>query len=114
MREYVIKSAKGKKTWGKLYYSDKRDSFRIVFRSDIDVKKEKPPAYVHRSMANGRTELTNDLARLWVTDRIIPKNRQNIADILKEAGLKTYREIDMLELCKGRCTFDDIYLERIK
>ena len=113
MREYLIKGAKGKKTWGKLYYSDKRNSFRIVFRADITMK-EKPPAYVHRFMTNGRTEITGDLAMLWVTDRIIPKDRQNIADILRENGLKYYREIDMLELSMGRATYDDLYLERVR
>ena len=51
---------------------------------------------------------------LWVTDRIIPKDRQNIADILRENGLKHYREIDMLELSMGRATYDDLYLERIR
>ena len=49
----------------------------------------------------------------WVNDRIIPKDRQNIAQILRENHLKVYREIDMLELCMGRCTLDDIYLERV-
>lgn len=113
MREYLIKSAEGRKTWGRLYYSDKRNSFRIVFRSDITMK-EKPPAYIHRFMTNGRTEITGDLAMLWVTDRIIPKDRQNIADILRENGLKYYREIDMLELSMGRATYDDLYLERVR
>lgn len=113
MREYLIKGAKGKKTWGKLYYSDKRNSFRIVFRSDITMD-EKPPAYVHRFMSNGRTEITGELAWMWVTDRIIPKDRQNIADILRANGLKYYREIDMLELSMGRATYDDLYLERVK
>ena len=52
MREYLIKGAGGKKTWGTLYYSDKKNSFRIVFRSDITMD-ERPPAYVHRFMTNG-------------------------------------------------------------
>lgn len=114
MREYIIKSAKGKKTWGKLYYSDKKNSFRIVFRDDIDVDKEKPPAYVHRFISGCGTEITGEYAMMWVRDRIIPKNRQNIASILKEAGLKVYREIDMLELAMGRATYDDLFLERVK
>ena len=114
MREYLIKGQKGKKTWGTLYYSDKRNSFRIKFRPDIDFQKEHPPAYIHRFMANGRTEIDGELAWMWVTDRIIPKDRQNIDTILKEAGLKCYREIDMLELCMGRCTYDDMYLERVR
>jgi len=112
MREYLIKGQDGKKTWGKLYYSDKRNSFRIVFRSDITMD-EKPPAYVHRFMTNGRNELTGELAQMWVNDRIIPKDRQNIDEILRRNGLHYYREIDMLELSMGRATYDDLYLERV-
>lgn len=112
MREYLIKGQNGKKTWGTLYYSDKKNSFRIVFRPDI-TPSEKPPAYVHRFMTNGRNELTGELAWLWVTDRIIPADRQNIDEILRVNGLKYYREIDMLELSMGRATYDDLYLERV-
>ena len=117
MREYTIKSTrKGKDyIWGTLYYSDKTSKFRIKFRCPSDeMRKDKPPAMIHRFMTNGRMELDSELSSLWVSDRIIPKDRQNIADILRENNLSTYREIDMLELCMGRCTFDDIYLTREK
>lgn len=114
MREYIIKGEKSKKEWGKLYYSDEKNTFRILFCEGIDIKKDKPPAYVHRFMPNGRRELKGEQALLWVTSRIIPKNRQNIAGILKAAGMKVYREIDMLELHMGRSTYDDLYLERVK
>ena len=113
MREYIIKGRKGKKTWGKLYYSDKTGKFRVVFREDIDIAKENPPALVRCYIEAGYWELKNDFAMMWVTDRIIPKDRQNIDSILRENGLTFYREIDMLELCSGRCTHDDMYLERI-
>ncbi|MBO5164052.1 MAG: hypothetical protein J6B75_06345 [Ruminococcus sp.] len=117
MREYTIKSTrKGKDyVWGTLYYSDKTGKFRMRFRCAPDeMKKDNPPAMIHRFMTNGRMELDHELASLWVSDRIIPKDRQNIADILRENNLTTYREIDMLELCMGRCTLDDIYLVREK
>lgn len=114
MREYNILSEKSGKYWGKLYYSDKRCSFRIVFRDDIDVKKEHPPAYVSEFLLTQGNDIRGEFAKLWVTDRIIPKERQNIAEILREAGLSVYREIDMLELCMGRATYDDLYLERVK
>ena len=51
---------------------------------------------------------------MWVEDRIIPKDRQNIVDVLKAIGKKVYREIDMLELNMGRATYDDLYLERVE
>ena len=117
MREYTIKSTRNGKDyiWGTLYYSDKTSKFRIKFRCPSDeMRKDKPPAMIYRFMTNGRMELDSELSSLWVSDRIIPKNRQNIADILRENNLSTYREIDMLELCMGRCTLDDIYLTREK
>lgn len=116
MREYTIKSTrKGRDyIWGTLYYSDKTSKFHIKFRCALDeMKKDKPPAMIHRFMTNGRTELDAELSLLWVSERIIPKDRQNIADILRENNLTTYREIDMLELSMGKCTLDDIYLTRI-
>ncbi len=117
MREYTIKSTRRGKDyiWGTLYYSEKTMQFRIKFRCPPDeMKKDKPPAMIHRFMTNGRMELDHELSHLWVCDRIIPKDRQNIDQILRENNLTTYREIDMLELCMGRCTLDDIYLTREK
>ena len=117
MREYTIKSTRRGKDyiWGTLYYSEKTMQFRIKFRCSPDeMKKDKPPAMIHRFMTNGRMELDHELSHLWVCDRIIPKDRQNIDQILRENNLTTYREIDMLELCMGRCTLDDIYLTREK
>ena len=117
MREYTIKSTRRGKDyiWGTLYYSEKTMQFRIKFRCSPDeMKKDKPPAMIHRFMTNGRMELDHELSYLWVCDRIIPKDRQNIDQILRENNLTTYREIDMLELCMGRCTLDDIYLTREK
>lgn len=117
MREYTIKSTRRGKDyiWGTLYYSDKMAKFCIKFRCTYEeMKKDNPPAMIHRFMTKGRMELDHELSLLWVKDRIIPKDRQNIADILRTNNLKTYREIDMLELCMGRCTLDDMYLLRIK
>lgn len=113
-REYLIKSDGVGQEWGKLYYDEEKGAFRLCFREDIDIKKDQPPAYVRLFLQGGKNEISGDLALLWVRDRIIPKERQNIAEILNRAGLTVYREVDMLELTNGRCTRDNLYLERIK
>ena len=51
---------------------------------------------------------------LWVQQRIVPQDRQNIGQVLKENGLKEYDEFQLLMLTKGRCAQDDCYLEEIK
>ena len=42
--------------------------------------------------------------------RIVPSNRQNIAQILRDNGLKIYDEYSLLMLSSGRCEQDDYYL----
>ena len=45
--------------------------------------------------------------------RIIPQDRQNIGQILRDNGLKEYDEFSLLMLTMGRCEQDDCYLEEI-
>lgn len=43
----------------------------------------------------------------WVRERIIPSDRQNISQILRDNGLKYYDEFELLKLGHGRCAQDD-------
>lgn len=49
----------------------------------------------------------------FVSQRIIPPDRQNLGNILKENGLKLYDEFKLLQLSEGRCAQDEHYLVRI-
>lgn len=46
----------------------------------------------------------------WVRERIVPNDRQNISQILKDNGLKYYDEYKLLVLGNGRCAQDDYCL----
>lgn len=52
-------------------------------------------------------------SKLWVQQRIVPADRQNIGQILKENGLKEYDEFELLMLADGRCEQDDYYLSPV-
>lgn len=52
-------------------------------------------------------------SKLWVQQRIIPADRQNIGQILKENGLSEYDEFELLMLAEGRCEQDDYYLSPV-
>ena len=52
-------------------------------------------------------------SKLWVQQRVVPPDRQNIAQILRDNGLKSYDEYELMMLCAGRCEQDDYYLEPI-
>lgn len=49
----------------------------------------------------------------WVDQRIVPTNRQNLGQVLKDNGLKEYDPYELLMLANGRCAQDDYYLEQI-
>ena len=75
------------------------DSYPIFF--DIFIKKNK---YIIESY----------WTRKWIGERVIPADRQNINDILKDNGFKYYNEILMIIASKAHSSMDDNYLEEIK
>ena len=48
----------------------------------------------------------------WVRLRIVPPDRQNIAQILSDLKLPAYDEFRLLEFTKGRCSHDDYYITK--
>ena len=58
----------------------------------------------------GETGVNSYWSRLWVQQRIVPPDRQNIAQMLRDNGLKEYDEYGLLMLSMGRCAQDDYYL----
>ena len=49
-------------------------------------------------------------SQIWVQQRIIPTDRQNLGEILRDNGLEEYDEYKLLMLAMGRCAQDDYYL----
>ena len=49
----------------------------------------------------------------WVKQRIVPTDRQNIGQVLRDNHLKSYNEFELLLLGTGRCAQDDYCLEEI-
>lgn len=50
---------------------------------------------------------------VWVSQRIVPTDRQNLGQILKDNGLKSYDRLALLMLANGRCSQDSYYLSPI-
>lgn len=58
----------------------------------------------------GKTSINAYWSKLWVRQRVIPPDRQNLGEILKSNGLECYDEYALLTLAEGRCAQDDYYL----
>jgi hypothetical protein len=53
-------------------------------------------------------------SKLWVQQRIVPTDRQNLGQVLKDNNLTEYDEYRLLMLSMGRCAQDNYYLVPMK
>mgnify|MGYP002508089029 CR=1 FL=1 len=83
----------------------------------IEVPKERTewevPLLVSSFVKRGEYTINAYWSKLWVQQRIVPADRQNLGQILKENGLSEYDEYRLLMLCNGRCAQDDYYLKPV-
>ncbi len=113
MRIFAIKdeSLQRDAILGYLIYYELPKAFYIELPEDADPWKT--PLLLSSFVRKGQHSISSYWSRLWVQQRIVPQDRQNIGQVLKENGLKTYDEFHLLMLTRGRCAQDDCYLEEI-
>ncbi len=113
MRIFAIKdeSLQADVILGYLIYYELPKAFYIELPEDADPWET--PLLLSSFVKRGRHSVSSYWSRLWVQQRIVPQDRQNIGQVLKENGLKTYDEFQLLMLTMGRCAQDDCYLEEI-
>ncbi len=111
MKIFAIKDNENKKTLAYLLYYEKEKSFYIELPDNAD-PWETP--LILSSFANKNISTVNSYwSKIWVQQRIVPSDRQNLGQILKENNLTEYDEFELLMLSGGRCAQDDLYIELI-
>ena len=99
------------KTLSWLIYYARTKTFYIEVPNNID--SWEAPLLISSFVKRGERTLNAYWSKLWVQQRIIPQDRQNLGHVLKDNGLKEYDEFSLLMLAKGRCAQDDYVLEAI-
>ena len=90
-----------------LYYEvDKR--FYIELPDEADFWET--PILLSSFLKKGTHTVNSYWSRIWVQQRIVPSDRQNLVQIFRDNGLKSYDEYALLMLASGRCEQDDYYL----
>lgn len=92
-----------------LYYEGDR-AFIIELREELDAWTA--PLMFAGMVERGIYTVPRKLGILWVRERIIPPDRQNISSILANHHMKEYDEMKLLELSGGRCAQDGMVIER--
>lgn len=96
---------------GYLIYYKNAKTFYMELADGID-PWDAPP--ILSSFAErGQYSIDSYWSLRWVQERIVPRDRQNIGQILREHNLKEYDEFSLLMLSMGRCEQDDFYLEEV-
>lgn len=93
-----------------LYYEGEKQ-FYIELPENADPWET--PLLLSSFAGKGERTVNSYWSRIWVQQRIVPSDRQNIGQILRENGLTAYDEYRLLVLADGRCAQDDYYLVRI-
>lgn len=71
------------------------------------------PLLLDSFVRQNETTVNSYWSKIWVQQRIIPTDRQNINEILRDNQLEEYDEYKLLLLAMGRCAQDDYYLVAI-
>ena len=97
---------------GYLIYHEPSKSFYIELPDSAD--SWDMPLILSSFADRGEYSIDSAWSRRFVQQRIVPQDRQNIGQILRDNGLGEYDEFSLLMLTMGRCEQDDCYLEEIR
>lgn len=99
--------------WGVLEYDDKDSFVDITFSEDAKNHLVEAPPIMEPSLREGKRTLGPYWTKRMITGRIVPPERPNISDILRNLGMKEYDPIEIYIRTKGKTDYDMIELEQI-
>lgn len=108
MKIFAIRdeSAEVQKDLAYLLYYEIEKRFYIELPDDADPWET--PLLLDSFAKRGEKTVNSYWSRIWVQQRIVPTDRQNLGEILRDNGLKEYDEFELLMLATGRCAQDDL------
>ena len=110
MKIFAIRdeSANMQKDLAYLLYYELEKRFYIELPQGADPWET--PLLLDSFVKQNETTVNSYWSKIWVQQRIIPTDRQNIVEILRDNQLEEYDEFELLMLAMGRCAQDDYYL----
>lgn len=112
MKIYEMIDDENKAFVGVLLYYEKEKTFICELPENLD--EWTAPFLFSGFVKRGIYTIPRDESLNWVRSRIIPPSRQNIDFILRNHKLKEYDENIFLEISRGKCSQDSIYVKPLK
>lgn len=104
-------SKRNRKPCARLIYDERADEASIIIAPDAAVGDL--PLMLALFAERGEREIPDAWARRWVEERVPPRGRQNLGEILRANGLDSYDEIALLAAAEGRSAQDDFLLREV-
>lgn len=114
MRVFALRDSENKRLKNLAYLFYYKKSKQFFFELSQNVDSWKLPLLLSSFAARKTYTVAPYWSRLWVQQRIVPPDRQNIGHVLKEYNLKEYDEFKLLMIDSGACAQDSYYLQGIK
>ena len=111
MRSYNIIDGDLNQNIGCLICYEKSEDCVVELIDGID--EWKAPLLFDRFVKEGVYTIPRKASKMWLEERVIPSDRQNLAAILKNHNLREYNIFKMLDISKGICTQDSMYIKPI-
>ena len=113
MRRFAIKNKYfGDKTVAYLNYDESGHKYSIDVPDDVEAGEA--PLIISDFISKNERHIGDEWSRRWVRERVIPSERQNIGQILRENGMDHYDEFEFLLMNQGRSCQDECYISEIK
>ena len=110
MKAFAIRDASIQKerdlAW--LLYDPDSMCFTIEICEDVD--EWEAPLILSSFVKKGKRSVDPYWSQVWVEQRIVPRDRQNLGTILRDNGLEEYDPCRLLILSDGRCAQDDCFI----
>lgn len=100
-----------KKIVSVLNYDEKTKTYTIDIPDTVSVKEAS--FMMSLFLKKGIRKMNSEWSMKWVQSRIIPISRQNIGEILRVNGMRSYDEHKLLLKNEGRSCQDEYYIEQI-
>ena len=111
MKKYAIKRNNRNKIVGILKYDERTKKYTIDIPEDVLYKDA--PFMMSLFLKKGIRSMNSEWSMRWVQSRIIPSSRQNIGEILRVNGMRSYDEHKLLLKNEGRSCQDEFYIEQM-
>ncbi len=99
------------KTVAYLLYDEKKKAYRIEVPEGV--KSVEAPPIIADFIEKGEKVIGEEWSLRWVKQRVIPPERQNIGQILRENDMEYYDEFPLLLKNQGRSCQDECYLVEV-